>query len=150
MLWSDLCCRNSNTLMNIEKFSGLVVFSPRLSHPVDSKERNVSTNQTGGWLWHYLSSSPCCLLGASLLLSKWFDVIWCQTWNTIENITLTTITYCGTKMKSGGGPSPCNRLSQPSLWHSSWSHSAYWLQGWCCLCKRCVDVSMMYSRAEHV
>jgi hypothetical protein len=31
-----------------EKSSGLVVFNPRLSHPVDLKERNAYTNQTGG------------------------------------------------------------------------------------------------------
>jgi hypothetical protein len=40
--------RSSNILMNIEKFSGLVVLNPKLSPLVDSKERNVSTNQTGG------------------------------------------------------------------------------------------------------
>jgi hypothetical protein len=55
----------------------LVVLNPKLSPLVDSKERNVSTNQTGGWLWHYLSSSPFCLLEASLLLSKLFGITCC-------------------------------------------------------------------------
>jgi hypothetical protein len=31
-----------------EKSSGLVVFNPRLSLPVDLKERNAFTDQTGG------------------------------------------------------------------------------------------------------
>jgi len=31
-----------------EKSSGLVVFNPRLSPPVDLKERNAYTDQTGG------------------------------------------------------------------------------------------------------
>jgi hypothetical protein len=35
----------------------------------------------------------------------------------------TTITYCGTKMKSAAGPPPCNRLFQPLPWHSSQGHS---------------------------
>jgi hypothetical protein len=34
----------------------------------------------------------------------------------------TTITYCGTKMKSEAGPSPRNRLSQPPPWLSSQDH----------------------------
>jgi hypothetical protein len=28
-----------------------------------------------------------------------------------------TIMYCGTKMKSGTGPLPCNRYSEPLLWN---------------------------------
>lgn len=95
MTWIDskmVCFRSSNISMNIEKFSGLVVLNPKLSPLVDSKERNVSTSQIGGWLWHYLSSSPFCLLGASLLLSKLFGITRCTLsmmwWKFFKYVTL--------------------------------------------------------------
>ena len=70
LLW--LCCRSSNTLMIEENSSGLVVFNPRLSPPVDLKERNAYTDQTGGWLLLCLSFCLFWLLAASSLLSEWF------------------------------------------------------------------------------
>jgi hypothetical protein len=61
----------------------------------------------------------------------------------------TTITYCGTKIRSEVGPPPCNRLSQPPR---DTRVKVTLFLGRCSLQfrKKCADANMVYSREERV